>query len=162
MRSQASTTFDAPYFSAPNEAAVLSRADTVAISRHGFSNHYIYRGIRVYPAWQLTQLADRLHDNDVKDGFQYARQVSSIAGLIGSFGASCLTSSLLVYGIRRTNGNSATLNTPLFWGSLAALTFTYGIRLHVGRVQLRTIELVNKRIRDRYSPAATGEHFVQP
>src|SRR5919202_4147039 len=114
--------FFTPYFSLPTEAPLLSLADTVSISRQGFSRRYTYRQIQVFPAWQLTRLADRLNDKDVKNGFQYSRRISSIGGFIGSFGASYLTTSLLAYGTRRGNGNSASLNTPLFWGSVAAIT----------------------------------------
>ncbi|MFD2569309.1 hypothetical protein ACFSUS_01610 [Spirosoma soli] len=152
----------APITGLSSQPLTLSLSDTVSIIRRGFTSYYSYRQIRVQPAWQLVKLADRLNNKDVKDGLRYSRHVGAIAGFIGSFGAGYMTTSLLFYGTRRANGGSATLNTPLFWGSLAALSVNVGLRMHISRVQQRTVQLLNERLRDQYGPSATNEHFLRP
>ena len=134
----------------------------MAVQRRGLLNRYTYRGIRLTPTRQLTRLSDRLSDQDVKDGFLYSRRVGSIAGLFGGLGSGVLSTSLLVWGVRRANGASATLNTPFFWGSLAAVTFSYGLRIHLGGVQYRTVQVMNGRLRDRFSRPIGDEHFSKP
>lgn len=161
VRSQADAYY-APVFNRSPSADRLSLADTVAVQRRGLKNRYTYRGIRVWPTRQLTRLSDRLADQDVKDGFLYSRRVSGIAGLAYSVGAGLLSTSVLVWGIQRANGSSATLNTPLFWGSLATVTFSYGLRAHVGNVQYRTIRLMNERLHDRFNKPVGEEYFSKP
>ncbi len=161
VRSRADAYYTPVFDLSPN-ADRLSLADTVTVERRGLKTRYTYRGIRLGPTRQLTRLADQLNDQDVKDGFLYTRRVGGIAGLVGGFGSSFLSTSLLVWGVRRANGASATLNTPVFWSSLAAVTFNYGLRIHVGGVQHRTVRLLNERLRNRFGKPVGDEPISKP
>lgn len=136
--------------------------DTVAIKKRGLGHQYTYRNVRLAPARQLQRLTDRLNDTDVKQGMQYTRRVGAIGGFVGGIGSTFLTTSLLFYGIQRANGNSTQLGTPLFWGSVAAITVNYGLRIHAGRVQFRTVQALNERLRSQYGAPGRSEHFPNP
>lgn len=157
-----SADYYAPLFDRGFQVRPLSLADTISVVRRGLSNRYTYRGIQLHPGGQLTKLADRLGNQDVKDGLQYNRRVEYIAGLVNTLSISFLLPRIMLFGIQRANGRSATLNSPLVWGSLAGLTFGHGLRIHANRVQLQTVQLLNDRIRNQPPPTILTEFERSP
>lgn len=151
-----------PPVSTPGREAGLSQADTVAVIRRGLSKRYTYRGIWVNPAWQLGRLAGRLNDADVRDGFQYNRRVTGVALLFTGLSAGYLVPQLLIYGILRTNGRSATLGSPVFWTATTAMAIGFGIGFHARRVQFQTVQILNERLHGQYNTTRYGEHFQNP
>lgn len=139
---------------------VLSLADTVAVVRRGLGRRYVYRGVSVAPAGQLLPLSERLADRDVNMGFTYTRRVGRIGGFFIGYGASYLATTLLLYGVLRSNGYQARLtNSPVFWSAVGAVALGYAIRFHAGRVQLGAVQLLNERLRSRLTQP---EPFANP
>ena len=161
IRSQADLYFSPVVGMSPPETG-LSPSDSVTVIRRGLSNRYMYRGVWVDPARQLKRLANRLDDPDVRNGFEYNRRVSTVAGLFTSLGAGYLVPQLLIYGVLKSSGRSATLSSPIFWTATAATVIGAGISFQARRVQLQTVNLLNDRLRDQYNPARYGEHFQNP